>query len=97
MLIIVGRNNRPGGTTGREEQQAGRNNRPGGTTGQEEQQAGRNNRPGILSADHRCGSQSECDASVSPSQMDWASSTGLIEPEEIDEEEPTVHSSLSPG
>jgi hypothetical protein len=32
-------------------------------------------------------------ASVSPSQ-DWLSSTGLLEPEEIDEEEPMVHSSL---
>ena len=44
---------------------------------------------------HRFASESEWDASVSPSQMELLSSTGLIEPEEMDEDEPIVHSSVS--
>jgi len=49
-------------------------------------------------ADHRttisCSSESEvCDARVSPSQ-DWLSSTGLLDPDETEDEDPTVHSSL---
>ena len=38
---------------------------------------------------------SECDANVSPSHIDWLSSTGLNEPEEIEDEDPIVHSSAS--
>lgn len=44
---------------------------------------------------HRFDSDSEGEASVSPSQIELLSSVGLMEPEEIDDEEPTVHSSVS--
>lgn len=46
---------------------------------------------------YRWASLSECEASVSPSHNDWLSSLplGLMEPEEIDDEEPMVHSSAS--
>ena len=35
-----------------------------------------------------------CEASVSPSQDDWLSSTGLLDPEEMHDDDPMVHSSL---
>lgn len=44
---------------------------------------------------HRGASVSECEASVSPSHMDCWSSTGLSDPEEIEDEEPMAHSSMS--
>ena len=44
---------------------------------------------------HRWASVSECEASVSPSQIDWLSSTGLNDPEDIEDEDPMVHSSVS--
>lgn len=45
---------------------------------------------------HRCASISECEVKVSPSHLSL-SSTGLLDPEETDDEEPTVHSSASNG
>ena len=45
--------------------------------------------------DHRWASVSDTEASVSPSHSDWVSSTGLSGPDDIEEDEPIVQSSLS--
>ena len=45
--------------------------------------------------DQRPASTSECDDTGSPSHPQGCSSTGLKEPEEIEDDEPTVHSSPS--
>lgn len=50
-----------------------------------------------IAGDHRLASESEWEAKVSPSQSEWLSSSGLKDPDEIDEDEPTVQSSASCG